>query len=474
MGRDNKEKWLKHLKDSVLDHSEPLPDNFWEELDKDIPAPVPVKPYRMVGRVLVAASVAAVVLALLLLDLPKADVDGTSDVYVAREELYAGKDNVPADAGNPPVDEGNLHIQVEKVHRNGLDLEKMVEAGNVAGAGDAVAQVAHLEKNGQYAQTQIEEPAGTGSRKETVAGIVADRATDVVADVKENENDAKDAKDAKERLRDEHLKELEYLYGNDRKRGSRERSRMYMAFAGGNAGIKVKNPFKGGYMAESSLPQDSHTPSGVPSSGTANMSPTIAGFVNMDYQPASRVEWVGTMLNASSGYGTSFTSCEYDHSLPVRFGVAIAKEVADGIFVESGVSYQYLKSRMHHTLGITQKLHYLGIPVRISATVVRAGGFSLYLAGGYLLEKCIYGTLEYNNGRDERLDLQQWQNSLNASVGMQLQVGGGASLYLEPGAYWYLGMKNGWIAKQKGFLIKNTYSEDPEGFSFQGGLRFAF
>ena len=227
-------------------------------------------------------------------------------------------------------------------------------------------------------------------------------------------------------------------------------------------------------MAESSLPQDSHTPSGVPSSGTANMSPTIAGFVNMDYQPASRVEWVGTMLNASSGYGTSFTSCEYDHSLPVRFGVAIAKEVADGIFVESGVSYQYLKSRMHHTLGITQKLHYLGIPVRISATVVRAGGFSLYLAGGYLLEKCIYGTLEYNNGRDERLDLQQWQNSLNASVGMQLQVGGGASLYLEPGAYWYLGMKNGWIAKQKGFLIKNTYSEDPEGFSFQGGLRFAF
>lgn len=439
MGRDNKEKWLKHLKDSVLDHSEPLPDNFWEELDKDIPAPVPVKPYRMVGRVLVAASVAAVVLALLLLDLPKADVDGKSDVYVAREELYAGKDNVPADAGNPPVDEGNLHIQVEK--------------------------------NGQYAQTQIEEPAGTGSRKETVAGIVADRATDVVADVKENENDAKDAK---ERLRDEHLKELEYLYGNDRKRGSRERSRMYMAFAGGNAGIKVKNPFKGGYMAESSLPQDSHTPSGVPSSGTANMSPTIAGFVNMDYQPASRVEWVGTTLNASSGYGTSFTSCEYDHSLPVRFGVAIAKEVADGIFVESGVSYQYLKSRMHHTLGITQKLHYLGIPVRISATVVRAGGFSLYLAGGYLLEKCIYGTLEYNNGRDERLDLQQWQNSLNASVGMQLQVGGGASLYLEPGAYWYLGMKNGWIAKQKGFLIKNTYSEDPEGFSFQGGLRFAF
>lgn len=57
---------------------------------------------------------------------------------------------------------------------------------------------------------------------------------------------------------------------------------------------------------------------------------------------------------------------------------------------------------------------------------------------------------------------------------MELGLGGGASLYIEPGVYYYLGMENGWIAKDKGYFIKNRYSDDPKGFSFQGGLRFSF
>lgn len=278
--------------------------------------------------------------------------------------------------------------------------------------------------------------------------------------------------------REEYLKELEYLQNDGKKEFRREKRRTYLALAAGNSGISFGSsmeqaPAAGPEVAPGPVPGGSAGGSNI--AGGSNNMTFLNGYVNMDYKPEGDIEWLGSKSPNIFNTAKEYKNFEYDHSAPVRLGLSVAKEIREGLYVESGISYQYMKSRMLRSgRGTVQKLHYLGIPLKLQARLVQGGSFSLYLSGGYLLEKCIYGVLEHDDGSDEKLSVSKLQNSLNASIGMQLGLGGGASLYIEPGVYYYLGMQDGWIAKDKGYVIKNRYSDDPKGFSFQGGLRFAF
>ncbi|MFR7602526.1 MAG: hypothetical protein ACLUYV_01150 [Alistipes shahii] len=63
----------------------------------------------------------------------------------------------------------------------------------------------------------------------------------------------------------------------------------------------------------------------------------------------------------SSGYGES----SFRHHQPLSFGIAVRKEFAHGLSLESGVNYTLLRSdvRMQYTSDdVAQKLHFIGVP----------------------------------------------------------------------------------------------------------------
>ena len=119
MGSENKEKWLLRLKDSVENHSEPLPDSFWEDMAKEIPAPAPVKRGRR--RFVWAACAAAVAVLAFMLLAPEVETPSTGD-YVAQENLQN-------------LDMQDKHFQQEDIERTDVkpgDIGHMAQSHKVS------------------------------------------------------------------------------------------------------------------------------------------------------------------------------------------------------------------------------------------------------------------------------------------------------------------------------------------------------
>ena len=88
----------------------------------------------------------------------------------------------------------------------------------------------------------------------------------------------------------------------------------------------------------------------------------------------------------SSGYGES----SFRHHQPLSFGIAVRKEFAHGLSLESGVNYTLLRSdvRMQYTSDdVAQKLHFIGVPLRFNWQFLERGRFSLYMGAGGMVEK---------------------------------------------------------------------------------------
>ena len=134
----------------------------------------------------------------------------------------------------------------------------------------------------------------------------------------------------------------------------------------------------------------------------------------------------------SSGYGES----SFRHHQPLSFGIAVRKEFAHGLSLESGVNYTLLRSdvRMQYTSDdVAQKLHFIGVPLRFNWQFLERGRFSLYMGAGGMVEKCVSARLG-----SETVDEPGVQWSALAAVGAQYRVGGMVGLYFEPeGSYYF-------------------------------------
>ena len=134
----------------------------------------------------------------------------------------------------------------------------------------------------------------------------------------------------------------------------------------------------------------------------------------------------------SSGYGES----SFRHHQPLSFGIAVRKEFAHGLSLESGVNYTLLRSdvRMQYTSDdVAQKLHFIGVPLRFNWQFLERGRFSLYMGAGGMVEKCVSARLG-----SETVDEPGVQWPALAAVGAQYRVGGMVGLYFEPeGSYYF-------------------------------------
>lgn len=266
--------------------------------------------------------------------------------------------------------------------------------------------------------------------------------------------------------------------------------RKWMAFSAGNGAFSASPCFgKGESLSLQDGPHSGSAGSSVQVGGGSSLVPggdsdvggtgnildlhqgQVLGITNLGALDNSSVNMVGTSNNFYS-FSTKevYRALKYNHRQPVRLGVSFAIEVTRNLFLESGVSYEYLGSTMKwNDATIHQHLHYVGVPLKANLYLSKSDRFSVYAGAGFLIERCVYGTVA-----GKRLSLNHWQRSVSGSIGAQLFLGGRSYLYLEPGVSRYLGMDEDVISMQQGYVIKSLHSEEPFGITISGGVRILF
>lgn len=152
-----------------------------------------------------------------------------------------------------------------------------------------------------------------------------------------------------------------------------------------------------------------------------------------------------------------------EHHLPVTVGLSVRKSLPKGFSVETGLNYTLLSSdvTMPGDDKIkSQKLHYLGIPVRANWNFYDKKKFTLYVSGGGMIEKCVYGKLA-----GEKIDVDPLQFSVMGAVGAQFNASRRIGIYVEPGVSYYF---------DDGSEIQTIRKETPVNFNLQAGIRFTY
>lgn len=151
------------------------------------------------------------------------------------------------------------------------------------------------------------------------------------------------------------------------------------------------------------------------------------------------------------------------HRQPVSFGLSVRKELSKGFSVETGVTYTLLSSDVQmagNPKRVDQKLHYIGIPVRANWNFFDKDRFTLYVAAGGMVEKCVYGVRG-----SEKLTVNPLQLSVAGAVGAQFNATKHVGIYVEPGVAYFFDNGSG---------VPTIRKETPCNFNLQAGIRYTY
>ena len=148
----------------------------------------------------------------------------------------------------------------------------------------------------------------------------------------------------------------------------------------------------------------------------------------------------------------SLTDYASKHHLPVCFGLNLQWHVHPRLAITTGLHYTYLHSEISiplydYTLR-TQHLHYLGLPLGLSARLWGNRHFQVYATAGAMLEKC--------------LNDEPWQWSVNVAAGAEYMFHRHVGLYAEPSLGYYF---------DDGTQLQHYYKQHPWAPSIEVGLR---
>ena len=163
------------------------------------------------------------------------------------------------------------------------------------------------------------------------------------------------------------------------------------------------------------------------------------------------------------------------HHLPVKLGLSIRYDLSERWNLQSGLVYSYLASDLEENNSegnytIKQKLHYLGIPLKVGYRIWEGKRFRSYLTAGGQVEKLVSGkaTIRHSAGGRTSTDTQNvsdnhLQFSTLASIGIEYAIGKEFSLYAEPGVHYYF---------KNGNKLQTYYNENPLNINLTIGFRF--
>ncbi len=253
-------------------------------------------------------------------------------------------------------------------------------------------------------------------------------------------------------------KDMPPSYRNKKSNSSAKKSWAVGLSLGNNLIAAANNRDGFGNLAPYSLAEMATLPSGKDANNANDMSATPYQHVmlqNINARPKTDVK----------------------HHFPISAGIAVQKSLNNRLAIETGIVYTYLASDL--TAGdaayYTQKqeLHYLGIPLKLNWNFLQKRYFNLYLTGGGMMEKCVFGKLSTHYetsahpsfSERDKLHVNPLQWSVSAAAGISFKLARHINLYAEPGVVYYF---------DDGSDISTIRKEKPFNINLQAGLRFDF
>lgn len=430
-----KDKWINDIRSRMDNYSEPLPAGLWEKIESEISTPAP-KVIPMWRKWTSVAAAAALVLAISSVSVWYWSSDSElKEVNSALTDNNEIRQEYKSDNGIQEIQtlkSSDKQLQAEAVNYSSKAIVNLVSGDNTDSQN--VARIA-LSENIQTVDTES-----------TDSELKKEVDTEDKASIKENR--MKRMREDRETVR----RNASYLAMSDSKRS--KGSGVQLGVMTGNIPYSSSNSFSG--MSRLAIPtksvsQVNDVVVGEVSDATASYSQML--FNNMGRQ----------------------TYTDIKHHMPVTVGASVKWNLNEDWALESGLNYTYLYSELRSGaksyIEDKQKLHYVGIPLKVQRSVWSNSIFSFYASAGGMMEKCVSGSVETvcvddNNRKsfgNEKLDVKPLQFSVLASVGLQANFNKLLSLYLEPGMIYYFDDNTDIITIRK---------DKPFNFNLQLGLRF--
>lgn len=196
----------------------------------------------------------------------------------------------------------------------------------------------------------------------------------------------------------------------------------------------------------------------------------------------TKTDWIDKDSKASAiVYNQPEVQEEYSHKIPVKVGLTARYNITGRLGVETGLTYSILSSSVktgnsetgNNWSSGSQTLHYLGIPLNISFSILNSRYVNIYITGGGMMEKSISGNIktdEYVDGKFARtltakISPKGLQWSVNAAAGVQANILPQLGVFVEPGVSHHF---------KNGSRVRSIYTDKPTDFSLGFGLRYSF
>lgn len=421
---EEKELWMNKLKEKLADYSEPTPASGWEQLEKELMPPVERKiyPYRKWMMAAAAVILLAVVssVSLYFLGTPAAD-----------EMRHI---QTPALASTPDVLPG-----VQQPDIQGTSVEPVLRS--VAREN----RLAKVDRNIPEHKMPLDEPAV----KDEPALVVEEKEPGTVineGEPTEETNAGQTQTQTKDKERPTAGNRPRRPSGRDKyhiptEKSSSRKGTWSMGLGVGNSGGASSEVGSGAYpyMSRVSMLSVSNGLMEIPNDQT---------LVFEDGVPYLR---------------QAKQVVDIKHHQPISFGLSVRKALGKGFSLESGLTYTLLSSDAklaNDDHQIEQKLHYIGIPLRANWNFLDKKLVTLYVSGGGMVEKCVYGKLG-----SEKETVKPMQFSVSGAVGAQLNATKRVGIYVEPGVAYYF---------DDGSDIQTIRKENPFNFNIQAGIRLTY
>jgi hypothetical protein len=175
-------------------------------------------------------------------------------------------------------------------------------------------------------------------------------------------------------------------------------------------------------------------------SGVVGANPIVSAM-EFDRLHESLVPMTGTSYQATALVPADFRDKEY--AMPLSLGAKIRWQLAGPWSMESGLQYTYLQTKMKDAAwtgySANLQLHYLGVPLGISASLLSSPKWELYWTGGMMAEKGLrsvydefrnWGNSVFNTHVEKSIDGWQW--SMYTSFGVGYRIDQKVVLYFDP------------------------------------------
>ena len=417
---EEKDKWIKNLRHRMEDYSEPAPANLWNQLEKELNGTPKIIPLWRRWQAVAAIAVLVVISSVTVWfwHSPSAEYIERKSVEVASLPPSADMEEVI------PVRPSVTHI-----------VPSVALAQNKAGRVEAVMQKAVSAFNNNEAVTEK---------------AVEEKQTETTEKEEKETKQAVGEKPKQKPIAKSAGRNNYYAYAASRKTRDRKWS----------VGISTGNvPFS----------------SNMNYSGYGSLAPLNKG--PKKNSPYASLEARGEVtepvyfanLNADN-------STKVEHHMPGTFGASLRFELDEKWGIETGVTYTLLSTDLRSGSQDSyfeeeQRLHYVGIPLKVDRRLWSSKRFEVYASAGGMVEKCVAGTMhkvgivnkQDKDATNENIHVKPLQWSLSAAAGAQFKITDKVGIYAEPGVVYYFDDGSNWQTIRK---------EHPFNFNIQLGVRF--